>query len=278
MPKPGEKFNPFKVFVGLFIPNALARYKKISANAKLLYGRLAQFAGKDGRCFPSQALMAEEIGVTERAVRKLLKELKENGFIAVTKPGMMERFNGNTAGYDFIWHPIFEESLRESPSIGTNVPMESIGTSIGTSVPVSIGTLVPVEENHIEENHRRESRRKECEVVPLFPTPVFYKCEFFVIDQSYHEELQKEFPLIDFMKLFKKLRDKILDEPKRYKRNGRGQLKSLRQTVRNWCEREIIWREINGSYSKGDDPIDRRARLIFRKDSKHGDRIPETSP
>ena len=269
--KPGDRFNPFNLFVGLFVPNGLARYKKISANAKLLYGRLAQFAGKNGECFPSQALLAQEIAVTERAIRKLLKELKDDRFIEVLTPGLMGRFDGNTAVYTFLWHPVFEDCCKNGKSIGTKIPMEPIGKSIGTDEQNSIGTKVPIEENHKgEENQRRESEKKDA-TKSLFPPPVFFKCDFFSISQDYYEELQKEYPLIDFEKLFKKLRDKIIDEPRRYKRDGRGQLKTLRQVVRNWCEKEIIWSEKHGKGREGDDPIDRRARLIFGSGEEHKD-------
>lgn len=267
--KPGDRFNPFNLFVGLFVPNGLARYRKISANAKLLYGRLTQFAGKNGECFPSQALLAQEIGLTERAIRKLIKELKDDRFIEIVTPGMMERFDRNTAVYTFLWHPIFDESLKTEKPIGTKVPMEPIGMSMGTNVPKSIGTKVPIEEIYNrEENQRRESKGKGIE--SLFPPPIFYQCEFFEIEQGYYKELAKDYPLIDFQKLFKKLRDKIFDEPKRYKRDGRGKLKSLRTTVRNWCENAVIWGEKNNGKGTGSiDPVDKRFQSAFgdfRKD------------
>ena len=45
--KVGEVFNPYGMFVGSFVPNTLLRYKGLSSTAKLLWARLAQYAGKN---------------------------------------------------------------------------------------------------------------------------------------------------------------------------------------------------------------------------------------
>ena len=46
----GQPFNPFKLFTGIFIPEALVRAKGVSPGAKLTYGRLSRYAGQDGSC------------------------------------------------------------------------------------------------------------------------------------------------------------------------------------------------------------------------------------
>src|SRR5688572_3926181 len=66
---PGTPFNPYRMWVGSFIPNWLMR-QKISPGAKLAYARLAQYAGKDGQCYPSQKDLADELGVGERMARQ----------------------------------------------------------------------------------------------------------------------------------------------------------------------------------------------------------------
>jgi hypothetical protein len=67
---------------------------------------------------------------------------------------------------------------------------------------------------------------------------IFYECEFFKISNPHHEELLKEFPLINYLDLYKRLRNDCLDNPLRYKRNVRGHVKNLRNVLRNWCQRE----------------------------------------
>lgn len=111
--KPGEIFNPWKLFTGLFVPNALARFPGLSPGAKLLYGRLAQYAGKDGACYPSQETLAVEIGVTDRWVRKLIMELQDGGFIKAVRPKGTDRLNHKTSRYVFLWHIIFDRSGEE---------------------------------------------------------------------------------------------------------------------------------------------------------------------
>jgi hypothetical protein len=64
--QPGEPFNPYRMFTGLFIPEALARCPSISAGAKLAWGRLARYAGEDGHCYPTVKTLGSEIGVGDR--------------------------------------------------------------------------------------------------------------------------------------------------------------------------------------------------------------------
>ena len=48
----GQPFYPFRLFTGIFIREELVRAKGISSGTKLAYGRLARYAGQDGRCYP----------------------------------------------------------------------------------------------------------------------------------------------------------------------------------------------------------------------------------
>lgn len=77
----GQPFNPFRTFKGLYVPNAVARSPRLSPNAKLAYGRLMQFAGRKGRCWPAVDTLAGELGCAERTARRLLEELEAVGLI-----------------------------------------------------------------------------------------------------------------------------------------------------------------------------------------------------
>src|SRR3990172_6930356 len=79
-------FNPYKQFLGSFIPNCLMEYEGLTAMAKLCWARLAQYAGMDGRCHPMQETLAREIGISSRQVIRILKELEIKGFIYTKKP------------------------------------------------------------------------------------------------------------------------------------------------------------------------------------------------
>jgi len=77
----GQPFNPYRMFTGLFIPEGLARCDWITAGAKLAWGRLARYAGHDGRCHPTTKTLGEEIGVGERQAQKEVSELERKKLI-----------------------------------------------------------------------------------------------------------------------------------------------------------------------------------------------------
>jgi hypothetical protein len=121
--KPGDLYNPYKTFVGLFIPNAIAKYRDLSPGAKICLGRLHQYAGENGKAFPSHETLAAEIGVKERMVRNYIKELKEKSFIKVVH-------SQTSNHYYFIWHDILEDSLRVN-----NSTRQDIATPAGKELP-----------------------------------------------------------------------------------------------------------------------------------------------
>jgi hypothetical protein len=104
----GQQFNPYRVFYGIYIPEALLQYPHLSAGAKLCYGALCRFAGEKGLCWPSQAQLAATVGgISVRNTRRHLKELESRGFIRVVQMGL-HRSNR----YAFLWHEIFDGSER----------------------------------------------------------------------------------------------------------------------------------------------------------------------
>jgi hypothetical protein len=70
----GQPFNPFGLFTGIFIPEALMRAKNISLGAKVTYGRLARYAGQKGDCYPSVKTLAAELATSERQTQRYLRE------------------------------------------------------------------------------------------------------------------------------------------------------------------------------------------------------------
>jgi hypothetical protein len=100
-PTVGQRFNPFKVFYGLFIPDAIASYTGLSQGCKMCYGKLSQYAGKNGFAYPSHQKLAEDLGVSDRQVRAYLSALVDSGFICAEKLFPTNR-------YHFLWHPVLE--------------------------------------------------------------------------------------------------------------------------------------------------------------------------
>jgi hypothetical protein len=103
-----KRFNPYKVFNGVFIPEAIIKLPidKLSHGAKICYGRLLRFAGEDGKCYPKIETLAVEIGVGEESAKLYLRELKDFGLIEAERQGL-----GLSNVYFFLWHDIFERGV-----------------------------------------------------------------------------------------------------------------------------------------------------------------------
>lgn len=103
-----KRINPYKKFNGIHIPEGITRIpiKKLSHGAKICYGRLARYAGKDGICFPRIKTLAAEIGVKRRAVDGYLKELRDFGLIQSERRGL-----NKSNKYFFLDHEILRTAL-----------------------------------------------------------------------------------------------------------------------------------------------------------------------
>jgi Helix-turn-helix domain len=109
---PGEPFNPYKLFIGSFVPNWLMRRTEISQGAKLCYARLAQYAGEGGHAHPAQETLARELAVSGRQVRKYVKELIASELLMTHQFGLAQ-----TNAYVFLWHKWMEDGIRPGPEL-----------------------------------------------------------------------------------------------------------------------------------------------------------------
>jgi hypothetical protein len=112
----GQPFNPFRLFAGIFIPEALVRFKDPSADAKLAYGRLARYAGQDGDCFPAVATLASEIGVCVRQAQNYPAQLERKKFLRRITRFVEIGQTSNT--FEFLWHSQLEGGGEESCTPG----------------------------------------------------------------------------------------------------------------------------------------------------------------
>jgi Helix-turn-helix domain len=162
----GQPFNPYGLFVGIYIPDALVRNTNVSAGAKIAYGRLARYAGADGDCHPSIKALAREIGVQERQAQRYLAELERNSFI---RP--VPRFKGpnirDTNGFVFLWHESLSESIRNTtPSVSHSTP-----PPVSAKTPPPASDVTP-KETHGKEGHREQSPSSSPSAsTPPSPTP-----------------------------------------------------------------------------------------------------------
>ncbi len=137
--KIGEAYNPYKLFVGVFIPNAILRHKALSHGAKITWGRLAQYAGENGEAWPNYETLAAELGIDRRQAIRYANELKEHNFIKTIATGKSNKFI-------FLWHEVLEESLRgdryDTPEVTDMTPHE-------------VTDMTP-KENHLKESYEEE--------------------------------------------------------------------------------------------------------------------------
>lgn len=128
-----KRFNPYKIFNGSFIPEAVSRVpvKELSHGCKIVYGRLARYAGKDGICKPKRATIAREVGVSVAQVDRLIKELSDYGLIEKDQRGLQK-----SNVYHFLWHDIYEDMepseviVPEPSKVTTPLLRESVEESI----------------------------------------------------------------------------------------------------------------------------------------------------
>ena len=107
----GERFVPWAVFPGVYMPLALAAYTELSPASKVAWTML-YFLGRDaGAPAPSQAELAVRCGMPLRTMGTCLKELQAKGFIE--PDGKRDR----CVVWAFLWHACFDGTpLRKSPT------------------------------------------------------------------------------------------------------------------------------------------------------------------
>lgn len=109
-----HRINPFKLFIGSFIPNFVFKIN-ISAGAKLCYGRLMQYAGRDGQCFPSVETLAGELNTSTRQIYRYIQELESNNLLESERHGF-----GKNNTYFFLHHPAMDDNFRTDTGSQTN--------------------------------------------------------------------------------------------------------------------------------------------------------------
>lgn len=153
MPDANQPFNPYKLFIGSFIPNALLRFTGLSSTAKLVWARLAQYAGENGVAFPKITSLAEEIGLSESQAQRLLNELEKKDFIRRIKPTGPQRLQHLPDSYVFLFHQCFASHLCVS---GPSVDAISGPRKVATSGP-RVDTASNIRESVLRESDRRRS-------------------------------------------------------------------------------------------------------------------------
>lgn len=139
--KTGDKYNPYMIFQGCIVPNCIMKRTDLTASAKLCFGRLSQYAGHNGFCYPSQKQLAEEIGTSESVIKTALTALINAKLLVIEKPTGEKKLMHFRNIYKFVWNEEFLETAKNDSSI-SRIP------AVGEAQ-----IRLSKKENHIKENH-----------------------------------------------------------------------------------------------------------------------------
>ena len=151
------------MFVGSMIPNWLQCRREINPGAKLAYARLAQYAGRDGECFPKQETLAAELGVSERTANEYVRTLVRFRLIEKERPGL-----GMSNRYYFLDHSWIREGQPKAPprsgqqtrKTSAPDPQNSSGLErLETSAPIIKENQLKGESEKKEHTHRQAASR-----------------------------------------------------------------------------------------------------------------------
>jgi hypothetical protein len=120
------RINPYRTQLGAWVPNGVLEITSIGTAAKLLYGRLCQFAGERGYCWPSIGTLARTIAVTRTTTKKAIKELEAAKLIEVVHRQDKEGDDASNLYY-FLDHPaLHTRMLQEFAGSGpeTDLPQK----------------------------------------------------------------------------------------------------------------------------------------------------------
>jgi DNA-binding transcriptional MocR family regulator len=112
---------------------------------------LAQYAGQNGACFPSQQRLAADLGLSDRQVRRIVSELISKGFLEKEAPPYKEQIQGKTTKYFFLYHPIFRADESVLPG------RSDVSGGSGQMCPVPTDEYVRQRESDKEKNEKGSS-------------------------------------------------------------------------------------------------------------------------
>jgi len=116
-----KRINMYKRYYGIYIPNGVYIIDGLSSTAKLVYGRLLRYAGKNGYAYPKQETIAKELNMHISTIKTIIKELKDFGLIEVIR-GNTLRHESNR--YYFLEHPCLDDSFY-SDMVGKELSTEN---------------------------------------------------------------------------------------------------------------------------------------------------------
>lgn len=80
--------DPFTQSGWTGVPNVVLRHPDLSLGARMTYAMLLYYAREEHSCFPGQATLARDLGVSDRSIRTWLNELKRAGLVNWQRRGL----------------------------------------------------------------------------------------------------------------------------------------------------------------------------------------------
>jgi Helix-turn-helix domain len=189
-PRLGERFTPFRKLRDIYWPDVVGRRKDLFDGQKRLYERLVRHAGDKATCWPSFGLLAEELGKSEKTIRKDARVLSDCGRIT-----WKHRDGRRSNTYEFLWVAPFDaeferkwgaaqvtngrepvaafERKNENKVSGTRGAANSVTTEFGSEKPSSSSELTaderraqpnPATHDDDETLERKKGGEKQCPV------------------------------------------------------------------------------------------------------------------
>lgn len=106
----GKFYNPKSFAPAIYMPTWLLQVptSKVSNNAKILYGRISQWANQKGDVFRSTRQLSQELGTPPRTLERHIKELRDKKLIETYIP-----LPGGVNHFKFLNHPWMHEEINE---------------------------------------------------------------------------------------------------------------------------------------------------------------------
>lgn len=103
-PEVGSVIIPVLFFARFaLMPLSLMAWDGVSSTAKLVWSRIAHYAGRDGVAYASLRRLAKDVGRSQSATEKAIKQLVDAGLVQ-KKPGT----GRTTTRYELLFHEIFK--------------------------------------------------------------------------------------------------------------------------------------------------------------------------
>ena len=154
--------NPKSHAPAIFIPCWLAQVptSELNISAKVVYGRLAQWATAKGTAHRSASKLSEETGIPTRTVEFSIKELKEKGLI-----GTYRAVVGGHNYFEFYHHKWMDEPIVNSLCYKS----DDVPPSATIAVPPATIAEHKIKEIKVTNKNKKEKEKeKETEKLMVF--------------------------------------------------------------------------------------------------------------